>query len=72
MFTLYTFIYEHLSWNIVLEMDTNGKYIQWCVSLFVFRVMKSFTLLSAVIRHHTAISNGGYTRDLHIYTAMKL
>ena len=33
-------------WNNVLEMDTYGKYIKWCVSLVIFHVLRCFTLLS--------------------------
>ena len=51
-------------WNNVLEMATYGKYIKWHVSLVIFCVLRCFTLLSALRRQHTAISNGDYTRDL--------
>ena len=39
-------------WNIVLEMDTNGKYIQWCVSLVIYHELRCVTSSQ---RHSTAI-----------------
>ena len=55
---------EYLLWNIVLEMNTNGKYTKWRVSWVIFHVLRCFTSLFALSRQRTAISNGDYTRYL--------
>ena len=41
-------------------MNTNGKYIQWCVLLVIYYSLRYCILLSALSWQHTFISNGEY------------